>query len=204
MLVNNSQFCWMLHVTPVCTPCCMMLLFGGSCCGKFETGESFEPTFLLFRDSRSVALQCWIRLHSSSKTDWTTHAHCIWFTKTNGLYPSHDALQVPTLLGVIATVCTPLPTQKKNVGSCCVCLRVALLQILKLFFLWPDWGIRNPWLWNQKFSSRNLESSLRLESGIQVSTDEESAIKNAKRGIESVESKTVLDYLFFLLEGANY
>ena len=194
----------MLHVTPVCTPCCMMLLFGGSCCGKFETGESFEPTFLLFRDSRSVALQCWIRLHSSSKTDWTTHAHCIWFTKTNGLYPSHDALRVPTLLGVIATVCTPLPTQKKNVGSCCVCLRVALLQILKLFFLWPDWGIRNRWLWNQKFSSRNLESSLRLESGIQVSTDEESAIKNAKRGIESVESKTVLDYLFFLLEGANY
>ena len=159
--------------------------------------QSFEPTFLLFRDRRSVALQCWIRLHSSPKIVGVTHAHYTWFTKSNGLYPSHDALQVPTPLGVIATVCTPLPTQKKNVGSCCVCLRVALLQILKLFFLWPDWGIRNPWLWNQKFSSRNLESSLRLESGIQVSTDEESAIKNAKRGIESVESKTVLDYLFF-------
>ena len=26
------------------------------------------------------------------------------------LYPSHDALQVPTLLGVVASVCTPLPT----------------------------------------------------------------------------------------------
>ena len=54
-----------------------------------------------------------------------------------------------------------------------------------------------------------LESEIQLtESGIQlkvgVSTDKESAIKNAKRGIESVESKTVLDYLFFLLEGANY
>ena len=32
------------------------------------------------------------------------------FTKTYGLYPSHDAMQVPTLLGVVASVCTPLPT----------------------------------------------------------------------------------------------
>ena len=54
-----------------------------------------------------------------------------------------------------------------------------------------------------------LESEIQLtESRIQlkigVSTDKESAIKNAKREIESVESKTVLDYLFFLLERANY
>ena len=38
-------------------------------------------------------------------------AHYAWFTKTYGLYPSHDALQVPTLLGVVASVCTPLPTR---------------------------------------------------------------------------------------------
>ena len=158
----------------------------GSCCEKFETVQSFEPTFLLFRDRQSVTLQCWIRLHSSSKIDWTTHAHCTWFTKSNGLYPSHDALQIPTLLGVIATVCTPLPTQTKNVGSCCVCLCVALLQILKLFFLWPDW-------WNKE--------SLALESEIQVplTRNPQSRIQS----VESVESKTVLDYLF-LLEGANY
>ena len=79
----------MLHVTPVCTPCCMMLRVFRSCCGKFETGQSFKPTFLLFRDRRSVALQCWIRLHSSSKIDGATHAHCTWFTKSNRLYPSH-------------------------------------------------------------------------------------------------------------------
>ena len=27
-----------------------------------------------------------------------------------GLYPSHNALQVPILLGVVASVCTQLPT----------------------------------------------------------------------------------------------
>ena len=69
------------------------------------------PTFLLFHDRRSVAQQCWIRLHSSSNIVGATHAHYAWFTETYGLYPSHDTLQVPTLLGVIASVFTPLPTR---------------------------------------------------------------------------------------------
>ena len=68
------------------------------------------PTFLLFRDHRSVAQQCWIRLQSSSNIVGATHAHYAWITKTYGLYSSHDALQVPTLLGVVASVCTPLST----------------------------------------------------------------------------------------------
>ena len=33
------------------------------------------PTFLLFRDRRSVAQQCWINLHSSSNSVGATHAH---------------------------------------------------------------------------------------------------------------------------------
>ena len=89
------------------------------------------PTFLLFRDRRSVAQQCWIRLHSSSNIVRATHSHYAWFTKTYRLYPSHDALQVPTLL--VASVCTPLPTSnnfqncwRNNVGSCCVRLHAAL------------------------------------------------------------------------------
>ena len=68
------------------------------------------PTFLLFRDRRSVAQQYWIRLHTSSNIFGATHAHYAWFIKTYGLYPSHDALQVPALLGVVASVCTRLPT----------------------------------------------------------------------------------------------
>ena len=75
------------------------------------------PTFFLFRDRRSVALQCWIRLHSSSNIVGATHAHYAWFTKTYGLYPSHNALQVPTLLGVVASVCTPLPTRSQQLPT---------------------------------------------------------------------------------------
>ena len=60
------------------------------------------------------------------------HAHYAWITKTYGLYFSHDALQVPNLLGVIASVCTPLPTRTQqlptllHVGSCCARLHAAL------------------------------------------------------------------------------
>ena len=36
------------------------------------------PTFLLFRDRRSVAQQCWIRLHSSSNIVGATHPHNAW------------------------------------------------------------------------------------------------------------------------------
>ena len=75
------------------------------------------PTFLLFRDRRSVAQQCWIRLHSSSNIVGATHAHYAWFTKTYGLYLSHDALQVPTLLGVVVSVCTPLPTRTQQLPT---------------------------------------------------------------------------------------
>ena len=75
------------------------------------------PTFLLFRDRRSVAQQCWIRLHSSSNICRATHAHYAWFTKTYGFYPSHDALQVPTLLGVAASVCRQLPTHTQQLPT---------------------------------------------------------------------------------------
>ena len=114
LLANNSQHCWMLHVASVCTPCYMLLDVVACCCAKFETGQTFQPTtptFLLFLDRRSVAQQCWIRLHSSSNIVEAAHAHYAWFTKTYGLYPSHDTMQVPKLLGVVASVCTPLPTR---------------------------------------------------------------------------------------------
>ena len=113
MLTNNSQHCRMLQVASVCTPCFMLLDVVACCCAKFETCQTFQPTTLnisLFRDRRSVTQQCWICLHSSSNIVGATHAHYTRFTKTYGLCPSHDALQVPTLLGVVASICTPLPT----------------------------------------------------------------------------------------------
>ena len=110
---------WMLHFASVCTSCCMLLDVVACCCAKFETGQTFRPatpnmSFVPW--CRSVAQQCWICLQSSSNIVGATHAYYAWFTKTYGLYSSHDALQVPDLLGVVASVCTPLPTTT-NIGA---------------------------------------------------------------------------------------
>ena len=91
---------------------CCMLLHTIACCLELlrEVWKPVKllsqqlPTFLLFGDRRNVAQQCWIRLHSSYNIVRATHPHYTWFTKTYGLYPSHDALQVPTLFGVILSV----------------------------------------------------------------------------------------------------
>ena len=77
------------------------------------------PTFLTFRFRRTVAQQCWIRLPSSFRHCWD-HAgalHMPWSSKSYGLYPSHHALQVPTLLGVVASVCTPLQTRTQQLPT---------------------------------------------------------------------------------------
>ena len=75
------------------------------------------PTFLLFCDRRSVAQQCWIRLHGSSNIIGATHADYAWIAKTYGLYSSHGALQVHYLLGVVASVCTPQPTRTQQLPT---------------------------------------------------------------------------------------
>ena len=107
----NIVGCYMLHPFAHPVACCWMLLHVVA--QSLKPVKLFSqqlPTFLLFRDRRSVAQQCWIRLHSSSNIVGATHAHYAWITKTYGLYSSHDALQVPNLLGVVASVCTPLLT----------------------------------------------------------------------------------------------
>ena len=114
----------------------LLTLLDVTCCVRLHTllhvvtllrvvAQSLKPVklfsqqlpFLLLRDRRSIAQQCWIRLHSSSNIVGAKHAYYAWFTKTYGLYPSHDALQVPTLLGVVASVCTPLPTHTQHIPT---------------------------------------------------------------------------------------
>ena len=56
-------------------------------------------------------------------------------------------------------------------------------------------GIRNPGLWNPEYSSRNPESLLRLESGIQIPLT-----NRPESNIWNPESKTVLE---FLISGAT-
>ena len=118
LLANNPQHCWMLHVASVCTPCCLLLHVVACCSAKFETVQNFEPTtpkISFFCDRRSVAQQCWIRLHSSYNIVGATHAHYTWSPKSYGLYPSHDALQVPTVSGVVCTPLTNTVTTTPNI-----------------------------------------------------------------------------------------
>ena len=115
---RNIVGCYILRPFAHPVACCWMLLhiFAQSL-KPVKLFSQQLPTFLLFRDRRSVAQQCWIRLHSSSNIVGAAHAHYAWFTKTYGLYPSHDALQVPTLLRVVASVCTPLPTRTQQLPT---------------------------------------------------------------------------------------
>ena len=115
---RNIVGCYMLRPFAHPVACCWMLL-----CVVAQSLKPVKlfsqqlPTFLLFCDRWSVGQQCWIRLHGSSNTAGATHARYAWFTKTYGLYPSHDALQVPTLLGVVASVCTPLQTRTQQLPT---------------------------------------------------------------------------------------
>ena len=124
---KRTQHCW--PTTPNIVRCYMLRPFDlDACCWMLlrVVAQSLKPvtlfsqklpTFLLFRDRRSVAQQCWIRLHSSSNIVGATHADYARFTKTYGLYPSRDALQVPTLLRVVAYVCIPLPTRTQQLPT---------------------------------------------------------------------------------------
>ena len=101
----------MLHFASVCPHCCMLL-------GVVWQSLKQLPTFLLFRDLRSVAQQSLTRLHSSSSIVGASHMDCTWFAlRSHGLCPFHDALQVPKLLGVVTSVCTPLPTRTQQLAT---------------------------------------------------------------------------------------
>ena len=58
-----------------------------------------------------------VKLFSQQLPTVSFDTHYAWFTKTYGLYPSHDALQVLTLLGVVASACTPLPTSTQQLPT---------------------------------------------------------------------------------------
>ena len=60
LLANNSQHFWMLHLPAVCTPCCMLLGVVAQSLKPVKPLNQQLPTFLLFRDRRSVAQQRWI------------------------------------------------------------------------------------------------------------------------------------------------
>ena len=87
LLGNNSQHCWMLRVASICTPCCMLFCIACSCCAKFETSQTYEPTtpnisFVPWSPKRCAIMldlcarvlqHCWghaCSLHMVSKAVW--------------------------------------------------------------------------------------------------------------------------------------
>ena len=70
--MQRTQHCWMIHVGSFAhsiTCCCMLLRVVGSCSFSLKPVKILSqklPTFLLVRDRRCVAQQCWISLHSRS------------------------------------------------------------------------------------------------------------------------------------------
>ena len=125
--------------------CCWMLL--RVVAQSLKPAKLFSqqlPTFLLLRDRQSLAQQCWIRLYSSSNIVGATHAHYAWFTKTYVLYPSHDALQVRKLLGVVESFCTPLPTRTQQLPTllaqqCWELLRPFARSLILILRLQASW-----------------------------------------------------------------
>ena len=115
----------------------MLLDVVACCCTKFETGQTFQPT------TSNISFVPWSLkcsatmlhpLHSSFNIVGAMHAHYARFTKTYGLYPSHDALQVPTLLGVVASVCTLPNVQVLLLFS----NPETMASLVKVLFNWPQ------------------------------------------------------------------
>ena len=100
----------MLLVASVYTPCCMLLGVVAQILKLVKFLSQQPPTFLLFRDRRSVAQQCWISLHSSFNIVGAMHAHSTWSPSSYKFLPD-----------VSSPRCIAGP---KIVGGCCICLHV--------------------------------------------------------------------------------
>ena len=141
------------------------------------------PTLLLFRDRRRVAQQCWIRLHSSSNIVKATHADYAWFTKTYWLYPSHDALQVPTLLGVVASVCRPLLIRTQQLPTLLAqqCWDWLVNNNAPVCMVLKVWPVSN-------FAQQHATTSNKMQQGVQ--TDATCNIQQRCARLHSAKSLT--------------
>ena len=133
-MASNSQHCWMLRVASFCTPCCMLLRIVESCCAKFETGQTFKPTtpnisFVPWSPKRSAKMLdpllgprtrqdgCRIQVY---KVSWVvsfrrcTVGHnivgtcCLRLDSIVNTDVTTPSIVGPTMLGVVASVCTQL------------------------------------------------------------------------------------------------
>ena len=102
LLTNNSQHCRM----PCCVRCCMLLDVVASCCAKFETGRTFQPT------TPNISFVPWSPKRSATKLDpfAPLFQHCWGHARSLRLV-------YKDLLVVSFPRCTAGPNV---VGSCCI------------------------------------------------------------------------------------
>ena len=93
----------MSHVASICTPfafCCVLLGVVAQSLKSVKLLNKQFQTFLLFCDRRSVAQQCWIRLHSSSNIHART-LHMVYKSLMGCILPTMHCS--PTLLAMHTT-----------------------------------------------------------------------------------------------------
>ena len=82
--------------------CCVLLAVVAQSLKPVKLLTNQLPRLLLFRDRRSEAQKCWIRFAPFFLPCWgharASHMVYLDFTKSYGLFSSHDVLEHPTLL----------------------------------------------------------------------------------------------------------
>ena len=107
-----------LSVNPIKTLCCMLLDVVAQSLKPVKLFSQQLPTFLLFRDRRSVAQQCWICLILVYKGLWVApfprcaagpnivRSCCVHLYTTANTDERSPNIVGATMLGVVASVCT--------------------------------------------------------------------------------------------------
>ena len=103
----------MLHVASVCTPCCMLLRVVGSWCAKFETGQTLEQT------NPNISFVPWSPKLKATMLDPFAQLfqHCWGDAHALHMISLTNTRDGPTLLGVVASVFTLLPTRAQQLST---------------------------------------------------------------------------------------
>ena len=120
----------MLHVASVRTPCCKLLRVALAVLRKvwnrsnlwanksqhFFCSVMAEAMWIIYSLLPSLSATM-LHLFAQLYNVGATHGHYKCSPKSFGLYPSHDALQVLALLGVVVSVSTPPPTRTQQLPT---------------------------------------------------------------------------------------
>ena len=110
---HNIVGCYILRSFAQPVACCWVLLG--------VVAQSLEPTTPNISVVSCSPKRCATMLDPFAQLSnifGATHAHYKRCPTSYGLYPSHDAMQAATLLGYVASVCTPLrPTWTKQLPT---------------------------------------------------------------------------------------